>query len=137
MQYFADLRTVGVDVAETCARLKERWPGRSWVEGFEAALPFQPELVIASDVIEHLVNPDELLIYIKKLRPRYIVLSTPDRNLMRYTGAHNGPPINTAHIREWSFAEFRAYVQEFYDIDEHFISYPAQATQCVLCRPRM
>ena len=134
--YFSEFLTVGVDVPQTCARLRNRWPDRHWVEtGFGSPLPFPVDLVIASDVIEHLLDPNELLNYIQTLRPKFIVLSTPDRNLLR-SGTHNGPPKNPAHIREWSFAEFRAYVEESFDIEEHFISCTAQATQCMLCKPR-
>lgn len=135
MRYFSQFMTVGIDVPRTCSRLRARWPDRKWVDTeFGSEAPFRVDLVIASDLIEHLLNPDELLLYIQTLRPKYVVLSTPDRNLVRY-GTHNGPPMNVAHIREWGFAEFRTYIQEFFDIEAHFISCPAQATQCVLCRP--
>jgi hypothetical protein len=33
-------------------------------------------------------------------------------------------------------AELHAYLSVFLEIDEHFISCAAQATQCVLARPR-
>jgi 2-polyprenyl-3-methyl-5-hydroxy-6-metoxy-1,4-benzoquinol methylase len=94
------------------------------------------DLVIASDVIEHLLEPDEMLKFIvDKIDPRYVVISTPDRNLLRY-GIHNGPPLNAKHIREWSMPELHAYLSEFLEIIEHFISSAPQATQCVLGQPR-
>ena len=60
--------------------------------------------------------------------------STPDRNLLR-VGTHDGPPANPAHVREWSFAEFHAYIAQSFRIEEHFISCAAQGTQCLLCTP--
>jgi hypothetical protein len=93
------------------------------------------DLVIASDVIEHVPDPDALLQYILCIAPRSVILSTPDRNLLRL-GTHNGPPLNPTHLREWSMAELHAYLSVFLEIDEHFISSAAQATQCVLARPR-
>lgn len=136
MKYFGDMTTVGMDVPQTLRLLQKRWPDRCWlVSDFRVTPPFPVDLVIASDVIEHIVLPNELLSYIEVLAPRYIVLSTPDRNLLRL-GTHNGPPQNQAHVREWNFAEFDAYISHFFEIEEHFISFPAQATQCVLCKPR-
>lgn len=135
LRYFRDLSTVGLDVRETCEYLRKRWPDRHWMESdFVARPPFPIDMVIASDVIEHLTNPNELLLYIQKVEPRYAVLSTPDRNLLR-NGTYDGPPHNPSHVREWSFAEFNAYIGHFFEIEAHFISFPAQATQCVLCKP--
>ena len=133
---FKDSVTVGIDVAVTCEHLRAKWPDRKWLVWDPSDIPQVPmDLVIASDVVEHLVDPDELLLYIQQLRPKYIVISTPDRNLMRY-GCHDGPPTNSAHIREWSFAEFDAYIDHFFQVEEHFISFPPQATQCILCKPK-
>ena len=136
MKYFRDRTTTGVDVPETCANLRQRYPDRRWTPcDFHASDIPKADLVIASDVIEHLVDPDELLRYIVRIDPRYVVISTPDRNLLRYK-VHNGPPSNRAHIREWSMAELHAYISHFLDIVDHFISAAPQATQCVLARPR-
>jgi hypothetical protein len=44
--------------------------------------------------------------------------------------------MNPTHLREWSMVELHAYISTFLQIDEHFISSAAQATQCVLARPR-
>lgn len=82
IKFLGDLKTVGVDVEQTCRWLRRKYPGRSWIEPTEMETPAYPvDLVIASDVIEHLVNPDELMASISGLQPRFIILSTPDRNL--------------------------------------------------------
>jgi SAM-dependent methyltransferase len=136
LKHLHDRETIGIDVAETCALLKKRYPGRQWaISDFDAARAFEADLVIASDVIEHLADPDALLQYIVRVAPAYAVISTPDRNLLR-SGTHNGPPSNPMHLREWSMAELHAYVSEFLEVVEHFISYAPQATQCVLAKPR-
>jgi len=133
--YFGDTPTIGIDVPETCKYLRRKWPKRRWMEiDFETTFKQKMDLVIVADVIEHVDHPNELLAYIGKLQPSYIILSTPDRNLIR-NGRYDGPPGNPAHIREWSFVEFHAYVSQFFYIKEHFISCAAQATQCVLCVP--
>jgi SAM-dependent methyltransferase len=136
LKYFRNFATIGVDVPQTCAVLRKRYPSRQWsVSEFSAATTPHADLVIASDVIEHVPDPDALLQYILRIAPRYVILSTPDRNLLR-NGTHNGPPMNPTHLREWSMVELHAYISTFLQIDEHFISSAAQATQCVLARPR-
>lgn len=134
---FEGFATIGVDLPRTCAYLRERYPGREWAESdFTKSLPQAIDMVIAADVIEHLPNPDEMLSYISELHPRRIVLSTPDRHLVGRR-AESGPPPNPAHVREWSFSEFCAYIGSVFEVDEHFISNEEQATQCILCRPRV
>jgi hypothetical protein len=135
VKYFGDCDTVGFDVPKTCMWLRRKYPHRTWMElDFNSAPPVQQDLVIAADVIEHLLEPDLLLSYIEKLKPKFVVLSTPDRNLLR-AGTHNGPPRNLTHMREWGFAEFQAYIGSRFQILEHFISNNTQATQCILCSP--
>lgn len=136
LKYFRNYATIGVDVPQTCSVLQKRYPTRQWaVSDFSATTVPRADLVIASDVIEHVPDPDALLQYILRIAPRSVILSTPDRNLLRL-GTHNGPPLNPTHLREWSMAELHAYLSVFLEIDEHFISSAAQATQCVLARPR-
>jgi hypothetical protein len=134
VRYFGDCNPIGMDVATTCVWLKKKYPRYTWMElDFKAAPPLKADLVIAADVIEHLLDPNALLSYISSLEPKYVVLSTPDRNLL--PTEYDGPPTNRAHIREWSFLEFETYVSSRFDVLEHFISNAAQATQCVLCSP--
>jgi hypothetical protein len=131
--HFKEFTTIGIELPAICDFLRKKWPDRCWIDADHEVVPSQPvDLIIASDVIEHVLNPDELLIYIEKLCPRYIVLSTPDRNLLR-AGTHDGPPKNPAHVREWSFVEFHAYIARWFHIENHFISCAAQGTQCLLC----
>lgn len=134
--YFNGARTIGIDLPPTCTYLRSNYPQREWREFDLKWLPAEPiDMVIAADVIEHLRDPDEFLNYIGLLTPKLIVLSTPDRNLMGKR-SHNGPPTNPAHVREWSFWEFHAYIEKHFAIEKHFISNVRQGTQCILCRPR-
>jgi SAM-dependent methyltransferase len=69
------------------------------------------DLVLCSDVIEHLADPDNLLKYVEQYchEGSHIVISTPDRD--KVSGKRDqGPPINRAHVREWNRAEFRDYI---------------------------
>jgi hypothetical protein len=135
MKYFKDKNTIGLDVATTYEALRRRYPDRQWaISNFDDEKPPTADLVIASDVIEHLLYPDQMMTYILRLKPKYVIISTPDRNLIRL-GTFNGPPGNPNHIREWSMAELHAYLSTHLEILEHFHSSSAQWTQCVLARP--
>ena len=65
------------------------------------------------NVIEHLLNPDSLMNYLKKYTNEYIIVSTPERK-----PESKGPPPNIHHIREWERHEFEEYISKFFEIVE-------------------
>jgi len=69
------------------------------------------ELIICSDIIEHLINPDKLIDYVKKYANinSIVVVSTPERDL-RYGKSCNKPNLE-GHIREWNSTEFKNYLE--------------------------
>lgn len=69
------------------------------------------DVVICSDVLEHLLDPDPCLEFVRRhLAPDAVaVLSTPDRDHLRGPGCMQSP--HAEHVREWSGAEFRAYLE--------------------------
>jgi len=69
------------------------------------------DLIIASDVVEHLIYPDKLFEYIKKHShlETFIILSTPERDKVR-GDSDMGPSPNLAHVREWNQEEFEKYI---------------------------
>src|SRR5690606_5282573 len=66
-----------------------------------------------SDVLEHLVRPDIAMRLMWTLATigdnAPVVLSTPARE-HRAGAAYHGQPRNPAHVREWTSAEFAAFV---------------------------
>jgi SAM-dependent methyltransferase len=67
-----------------------------------------PQLLIASDVIEHIFDPRPLVATLRALLAGHpgsrAVVSTPDR--YRTHGADSaGPPANRCHVREWTLPE--------------------------------
>jgi SAM-dependent methyltransferase len=128
LKYFGDLETLGMDLPRTVAWLRRKYPDRNWTDRFEPRSGF--DLVICADVIEHVPDPDQVLNLIEQCRPRFAVISTPDRALLKR--GLNGPPGNKAHVREWSFDEFAQYVGRRFALCEHFISNPEQSTQVVV-----
>lgn len=68
------------------------------------------DLLIASDVIEHLEKPDNLLRAMRHLANEnsLVLLSTPERAILRGTSCRTSP--NTYHVREWTKSEFNDYL---------------------------
>lgn len=129
LKHFSDMETLGVDLPPTIKWLKENYPERSWSDQF---VPIQGyDLIIASDVIEHIPDPDSLLDLIEQSQPKMIVFSTPDRDLLP-VDYHNGPPKNKAHVREWTMPEFNQYISSRFTVIDQFISNRKQGTQVIL-----
>lgn len=70
------------------------------------------DLILCADVIEHLLEPNNLLDYIRLCSDSrtLIILSTPERDKVA-GGRTMGPPANPAHVREWNASEFHDYVE--------------------------
>ena len=129
LKYFDDFDTIGMDLPSTVEWLKKKYPNKSWTDNFEPITDMH--MIIASDVIEHIDDPDNLLDLIEASNPELIVLSTPDRNLLEK--GQDGPPRNTAHFREWSFDEFGKYIESRFNVIEHLITNEKQGTQTIVC----
>ena len=84
----------------------------SFSSNVDSILPNKIDIIICSDVIEHLIDPDLLLNYIKNLSSKnsIIYLSTPDRDRMR--GKSCMKSLKKEHIREWNYSEFKAYIAD-------------------------
>ena len=68
------------------------------------------DLIISSDVIEHLENPNMLLDAIRRMSHSntLVLISTPERICLRGNNCLSSP--NPYHVREWSRGEFAAYL---------------------------
>jgi len=115
-----EFKIIGVDYGPNIEHCRRTYPFGTWLEAdFEqvSLLPIPDRVlarsvVVCSDVIEHLVDPRNLLAELKamlKAAPA-VVLSTPDR--VRTWGAgHLGPSPNPSHVREWSLEELRRLLE--------------------------
>jgi len=129
IENFSDMDTLGIDLTPTVAWLREKYPNRNWSDSFEPVQGY--DMIIASDVIEHIPEPDSLLDLIEACNPKLIVFSTPDRDLLPVE-FHNGPPKNRSHVREWTMPEFSAYIGSRFNVLKHYITNQRQATQTLL-----
>lgn len=127
IRYFNHLETIGFEIEPNFTFLKSTYPNRDWRYGDLSStknLPFF-DIVICADVIEHFVDPDQLLNWLRHLDFKYLVISTPDKNKLPLyqtpaTQSQTGPPINPHHVREWGFEEFEQYISQYFDIKAHY-----------------
>jgi len=115
-------KIIGIDYGVNLAVCREKYPFGRWIEcdlDRPAAISVDSEIlrkavIVCSDVVEHLVNPEFLLGNLAVLMHTApaCLISTPERDLTR--GAQdNGPPANPAHIREWNSKEFKVLLDYF------------------------
>ena len=122
IKYFDKNETVGLELENNLEFLNKKYPNKKWIKSdFESFLKEDCELIICSDVIEHLVDPDILFNFINKINYKHVVISTPERDIVR--GLNDmGPPNNPAHVREWNKKEFSNYVSNFIKIEDHLLT---------------
>jgi SAM-dependent methyltransferase len=105
MNVLGKYQTIGAELSPTLEFLQRTYPDRHWVKSdLLSEFPDKVDVVMASDVIEHLEYPDNLILYMQNIGAKYIILSTPN------TGSTLGPPQNGCHIREWTMPQFKAYI---------------------------
>jgi hypothetical protein len=69
------------------------------------------DLVMAADVIEHFPDPGDLIAMIQAIPSRYVVLSTPERDLIR--GKSDFGPPEMWHIAGSAIATSSAATQAY------------------------
>jgi hypothetical protein len=136
LKNFQSVQTIGIEVDPTYTWLSHQYPQQKWFK-FDAVDPsaLAADLVICADVIEHMQDPGILIDFIRKIRFRILILSTPEREAVAGRSDY-GPPENTSHFREWSAGEFAAYLSDFFEIQEQKIFPGKSTTQVVICSPK-
>ena len=136
--YFKNYDTLGIELPVNVQRLRKLYPDKHWQESdFKPDNRLSADCVICADVIEHLVEPDELIVFLKAIRFKFLIVSTPARNLLYkkwYQAGYWGPPRNKAHQREWAFKEFRRYMANHFVVIDQRVTNLGQATQMVVCK---
>ena len=129
----AGKKVVGVDQGSGVRIAIKNHPHLTWLKldlsnnaHWKKLKNLRPDLVICSDVIEHVDNPSQLLNHIRSIMnyQSMFVLSTPDRKMLEQAGK-NGPPSNPKHVREWSMDEMELLLKDtgFETIQKHSL-YP-------------
>jgi SAM-dependent methyltransferase len=136
IKYLGDFDCVGFDLEPTVSFLRANYPDHTWKVADLQATDVPPaDLIICSDVIEHVPDPNQIVHFIKRVAAKYAIISTPDRNLVYPPGSPylGGPPRNLCHVREWTFDEFARYLSRELRIVDHRITNRSQGTQLALC----
>jgi hypothetical protein len=133
MKYFGGYDTVGFEIEPALSYLKQTYPIRVWRSADDVEA-FFGDLVICSDVIEHLVDPTSLLRTIKASPLQMVILSTPALEILAERGQSPrlGPPDNASHVNEWTTREFGDFVAMHLKVVEHIVVDATQGTQLVL-----
>lgn len=131
---FSDFDTTGVEIETSYNRLVEVYPEHKWLISSPKPPQEKYGIVILADVIEHIINPDEIIDYIKQIDFEYLIISTPNRDDISLS--QDGPPNNQSHVREWAFLEFNEYIGEHFEIINHFVINKQQKTQCLICKKK-
>lgn len=122
------LNIYGIDQPSAIEYCRANYAFGTWIaDDFEnpgdIERPVDPEIIVCSDVIEHVADPDRLIEYIKSIsgRDTRVVISTPERDRMRGEDCTHCP--HPQHVREWNAAEFRAYLesQSFIIVESFFV----------------
>ncbi len=113
-----------VDQPNTARHAAELLPDAQFFSAnLEDALPAigrMFDLILCADVIEHLVDPDPCLDFMRgHLAPQGLLLiSTPERDSLRGKTCMDSP--HPMHVREWNFDEFAHFLgSRNLDIVEH------------------
>ena len=127
MKYFRSYKTVGFEIQPTLGFLLRKYPDKHWeISDFGKSLSEkQFDLIICADVIEHLIDPNQLLEWLQECNFGLLVISTPDRDRLLDVQNNNpqsqtGPPVNPAHVREWGFGEFASFIGQYFEVISHF-----------------
>ena len=125
--------TTGIEVEPAYSWLLQKYPGRKWLEYQPSGMPrLEADVVICSDVIEHISNPDDMMNFLSHIAFTYLIISTPERD--KIFGRNDfGPPENTSHYREWNSQEFTSYVSRWFEVLEHHIFDDKSICQVVVC----
>ena len=140
MTYLSEYDTTGFELPENVSILNQKYPNHNWQSSnFVNKKIFSTDVIICSDVIEHLVNPNDLLTFLQNQEFKYLILSTPERELVYKSNdpAIFGPPRNLAHQREWNYQEFNNYVSRYFEIIDQRVTNLEQATQMIICKKKI
>lgn len=135
IKFFSKYEVAGFEIEPALSFLKEKYPTRTWLDGsFIDDIDLDFDLVICSDVLEHLDDPSRLLKKFASSSGKIFVLSTPALELLSEKGAsrRNGPPSNKSHLLEWSTVEFSNFVSSELSILSHSIVNLMQSTQMIV-----
>lgn len=112
---------IGLDCSENISRCKKNYPNDVEWREFEYSQTIPTDLideigpsdiVVCSGIMERLPDPTNLIFFLSQCfaKGAAIITSVLDRDLVHGPN-HMGPPLRTAHLREWNSAEYGALLK--------------------------
>ena len=134
LHYLGEYETLGIELPEMVQWLRINYPERNWIPApLQRSSGLIADLVICSDMIEHVKEPDEVIREIQSIHSRLILISTPER--IAVAGMNDfGPPENPSHYREWDHNEFKNWLGQYFDIEDQRIFNDRSITQVIVCK---
>lgn len=131
--YGIDLDPVQIGAA------KKNIPSGRFIVGDIYKLPFgnkKFDLVICTEVLEHVEKPQAALKELSRITGRYCILSVPNEPIWRILNLLRGAYLkdwgNTeGHINHWTVSSFRKLVGDYFKIKEVTVSLPWTILLCV------
>ncbi|AKB73992.1 SAM-dependent methyltransferase [Methanosarcina lacustris Z-7289] len=130
----------GVDISKKALDIaKQKNPGCNFCTGSVYDLSFKEssfDLVIATEILEHLENPEEALQEIGRISSSYCLFSVPNEPYFRTMNFIRGKNLkrygnDIEHVQNWSSREFVKLLETYFDVVE--VKKPFPWTM-VLCR---
>ncbi len=134
------LKFYGIDSSErTISRAKEIVPFADLKVGNVYNLPYPDsffDLVICSEVLEHLKDPEKALLEVGRVSKKYLLLSVPNEPWFMISSLFSGQNIlrlgkHPEHINFWNVNDFIELVKKYFTILKVITSFP---WVLVLCR---
>lgn len=123
----------GIDMSEEAIiEAKKRAAFAKLQVGSVYTLPFPEnffDLVLCSEVLEHLIDPEKALVELGRVSKKYLLLSVPNEPWFRISSFLSGKYLKTfgnhpEHVQNWSKKEFVKMVGKYFKVLEVETSFP-------------
>ncbi|TDX52355.1 methyltransferase domain-containing protein [Orenia marismortui] len=128
---------IGIDSKEYSEEFQEKYPDVIYLEhdfqsSEELSIPkeyLKDSIVICTDLIERLNDPNNLLTKLKEMMDdaALALIMTPERDLLRGVDDF-GPPADKTHVREWNQQEFNKLL-DYFDFNIEFVGLTSEDTE--------
>ncbi len=118
-------KNIGIDFLEKAVEIgKKERPHLDLRVGDIYKIPFKDnsfDLVICSEVLEHLQDPKKALSELHRVTKKYIILSVPNEPLFRVANFIRGKNLtrlgnDIEHVQHWSGESFERFVSEKFNV---------------------